>query len=113
MAVAFTVIKHHYDDRVKIFKWVLASGETGEIAFIPHLQGDKTFSAIGTFNSSDCKLEGSIDPDDATTFVQLKNLQGDNLLFTAADIESVAPACYAYRPVAGTVTGVTAYLFAR
>ena len=113
MAVAHTVIEHPYDDRVKIFKWLLASGETGDIVFIPHLSGDKTFAVVGTFNSSDCKLEGSVDPDDATTFVQLKNLQGDNLLFTADDIESVAPACYAYRPVAGTVTAVTAYPFAR
>ena len=113
MATAFTVIAHPYDDRVKIFKWSLANGQTGEIAFIPHLSGDKTFQVVGTFNSSDCALHGSLDTDDATTFVQLKNLQGDNLLFTADDIESVAPACYAYRPVAGTVTAITAYLFAR
>ncbi len=110
--VNHTVVEHPFTKEVKIFKWVLTSGDTGDVVFIPNLTGDKSFMVIGTFNASDCALQGSLSPDEAT-MVQLKNLHGDNLSFTPDDIESVAPACYAYRPVAGTVTSVTVYLFAR
>ncbi len=110
--VAHTVVKHPYDDRVKIFKWVLTSGDTGDVVFIPHLSGDKSFGCVGTFNSALVTLQGTLSPDEAT-MVQIKNLQGDDISFAADDIEGVAPACYGYRPVAGTVTSVACYLFAR
>ncbi|MCH7752350.1 MAG: hypothetical protein IH898_09390, partial [Planctomycetes bacterium] len=63
--------------------------------------GDKSFGAVGDFNNSTVKLQGVLDPAE-TTFVQLKNLQGDDLSFTANDLEAIAPACYGYKPVAGT-----------
>lgn len=110
--VNHTVVEHPFTKEVKIFKWVLTSGDTGDVVFIPNLQGDKSFMVVGNFAISDCALQGSLSPDEAT-MVQLKNLQGDPLLFTADDVESVAPACYAYRPVAGAVTSVTVYLFCR
>lgn len=112
MATGVTVIKHPYDDRVKIFKWSLASGETGETVFIPHLSGDKSFGCVGTFNSSSVSLLGTLEPDE-TTLVALKNAQGDALLFTADNLESVAAACYGYAPKALTITAVDCYLFAR
>lgn len=110
--IKHTVVEHPFTKEVKIFKWVLASGDSGDVVFIPNLQGDKSFMVVGNFAASNCALQGSLSPDEAT-MVELKNPQGDALLFTADNVEAVAAACYAYRPVAGAVTGVTAYLFAR
>ena len=111
--VNHTVVETPYASYVKVFKWVLTSGDVGDVVMIPHLQGDKTFMVIGNFTGGGVvTIEGTLSPDEATT-VQLKNLQGDDLSFAAADIEAVAPACYGYKPVASTITSVTVYLFAR
>ncbi len=111
--IAPTVIFNERND-IKAFKW---AGMTEADTAVPvrdlAAKTDATVMVVGDFGSGgDIRIEGTLDPDEAT-FVDLHDPQGNVIAFTTADnIETILENVPILRPrlEAGTSVDVDIYL---
>lgn len=80
----------------------LSAGEAGEpVAVGPYA---KSVQITGTFNSDTLTMQGS---NDKVNWFTLKDINGNDVTFTAAGGKSIATPCLWIRPSDGGSTGIT------
>ena len=62
MATKVTEIQHGYMGVVRIYKWTLTDGETGEAIIVPE-KADVSIQAYGTWGGAALTIQGSLIPD--------------------------------------------------
>lgn len=90
-------------DRVILYTWDLAAGETGDQVNLAQL-ADRTVQVTGTFDSASVALQGSLD---GVNFVTLTDPQGNPLNFSSAGLETVVEMVRYARPVVTGGGGLT------
>lgn len=80
----------------------LSAGEAGEKVLCGARA--KSVQVTGTFNSNTLTMQGS---NDGINWYTLKDINGNDVTFTAAGLKSIATPCLFIRPSDGGSTGVT------
>ncbi len=115
MATVATEILHDKITNTRVYKWVLADGETGKDIIIPS-EADVSVQAFGSFGGATLTIEGSLDPD-PRLFNYFTALKYDATPFTltAAGGDLAVQNFYRMRPrlTGGSSASVTVFMLVR
>jgi len=97
--IAYTVVKHPWDDRVKVVKWPnMKNGDDGK-PYWGSIFVDRSVQMKGTLGpGGEMTFQGSNDNEDAKTYHTLSDPQGNALLFSTLKLEAVSETALFNRP---------------
>ena len=112
MATSVTEIQHPHMHIVRVYKWTLTDGETGDSQVVPE-KADVSIQAHGTWNGAALTIEGSLIPDETVDkFFGAKDGSNTLISLTADGGAFVLENFYRMRPkiTGGSSSSINAYM---